>query len=120
MNGYIDFEGTTISPLWEVAVGPDWISDLNSGTVNWYGDSPVDQLCLWNAFHSTIAKHPFGSEWLRAYQEGMGFRRLTDHLELGVSVWGSADKSILVWVERSVDWAKDPAHRGMAMPEDAK
>ncbi|KAF8672543.1 Phosphotransferase enzyme family [Rhizoctonia solani] len=66
INGYIDSEGTTIAPLWQVAIVPQWIPDPNGDTANWYGGTPEDQRALWSAFHQTMDEHDTTGDWRKA------------------------------------------------------
>ncbi|KDN37881.1 hypothetical protein RSAG8_09855, partial [Rhizoctonia solani AG-8 WAC10335] len=40
VNGYIDFEATTVAPLWQAATVPSWIPDPDGDMANWYGGTP--------------------------------------------------------------------------------
>ena len=111
INGYIDFEATTISPLWEVAEVPQWIPDPDGDTANWYGGTEEDQRLLWETFHASVDKADKTGEWRRAYERGAPFRRLITYLGLGVANWKGSEG----WIDERLEWAK--ANPGIGMPE---
>ncbi|KAG8739860.1 hypothetical protein FRC10_005055 [Ceratobasidium sp. 414] len=82
INGYIDFEATTVVPF-----------------TNWYGGTPEDQRALWRAFHTTIDRHDHaltGGEWRKAYELGKPFRHFADRLCLDLEFW---DEEMEAWIK---------------------
>ncbi|KAF8747173.1 Phosphotransferase enzyme family [Rhizoctonia solani] len=111
INGYIDSEGTTIAPLWQVATVPQWIPDPNGDTANWYGGTPEDQRALWSAFHQTMDEHDTAGDWRKAYELGEPYRESAGRLGLGFQRWGQRMES---WLARRLEWAKK--HPGVGIP----
>ncbi|CAE6385253.1 unnamed protein product [Rhizoctonia solani] len=111
INGYIDSEGTTIAPLWQVATVPQWIPDPNGDTANWYGGTPEDQRALWSAFHQTMDEHDTTGDWRKAYELGEPYRESAGRLGLGFQRWGQRMES---WLARRLEWAKK--HPGVGIP----
>ena len=108
MTGLIDFEGTTVAPLWECAVVPGWLLDPDD-LESWYeGGPPQDRRRLLDAFWTTMND----TEWREIYQHGKPFRRLTNRLSLQIGVWSLMDEE---WVDERLAWAK--SHPGVAFPE---
>ncbi|KAF8594973.1 hypothetical protein BDV93DRAFT_457968 [Ceratobasidium sp. AG-I] len=115
VNGYIDFEGTTVVPLWQSATVPDWIPDPDSDMANWYGGTPEEQRALWLAFHPTIDQHDnalTGGEWRKAYELGEPFRNFADRFGLGISFWA---EHMEAWLKKRLEWSK--AHPGVGLLE---
>lgn len=118
VNGYINLEGATTAPLWLAATVPEWIPDPAGDTASCYGGTPSDHTRLWDAFNGTVDQCDTGGEWRRAHEEGKGFRRLADHLGLGVEVWGGRDGRLEGWVDERLRWAGWPGKEGVGMPEE--
>ncbi|KAF8748999.1 Phosphotransferase enzyme family [Rhizoctonia solani] len=112
INGYIDSEGTTIAPLWQVATVLQWIPDPNGDTANWYGGTPEDQRALWSAFHQTMDEHDTTGDWRKAYELGEPYRELAGRLDLGFQQW---DERMESWLARRLEWAEK--HPGIGIPE---
>ncbi|GAB1523835.1 hypothetical protein RhiTH_006985 [Rhizoctonia solani] len=111
INGYIDSEGTTIAPLWQVATVPQWIPDPNGDTANWYGGTPEDQRALWSAFHQTMDEHDTTGDWRKAYELGEPYRGFAGRLDLGFQQW---DERMESWLARRLEWAEK--HPGVGIP----
>ncbi|KAF8693964.1 Phosphotransferase enzyme family, partial [Rhizoctonia solani] len=111
INGYIDSEGTTIAPLWQVATVPQWIPDPNGDTANWYGGTLEDQRALWSAFHQTMDEHDTTGDWRKAYELGEPCREFAGRLDLGFQKW---DERMESWLARRLEWAEK--HPGVGIP----
>jgi hypothetical protein len=109
VTGIIDFEGTTISPLWECALLPRWLQDPDDPESSFEGGSPKERCILRTVF----LQHIEDVEWCAAYNHGKPFRQLTDRLHFQVGLWASADMK--AWIDKRLDWAKN--HPGVGIPE---
>jgi hypothetical protein len=70
---------------------------------------------LWDTFHQTIDRYDKDGEWRRAYECGAPFRRLADHLELGIKMWSDGIEN---WIDERLEWAI--VHPGRGMPEELR
>lgn len=116
VNGYIDFEATSVAPLWQSATVPQWIPDPDGDMAGWYGGTSEDQRALWSAFHTTIDQHDSvltGGEWRKAYELGKPFRDFADRLGLDVPFW---DEEMEDWLRKRLEWSKN--NPGVGMPEE--
>lgn len=109
MTGLIDFEGTTVAPLWECAVVPGWLLDPDDLEGKYEGGSPEDRKSLLDVFWTTMTD----TEWREIYEHGKPFRRLTDRLSYQVGVWSMRGGE--EWVDKRLAWGK--SHPGVALPE---
>ncbi len=111
--GLIDFEGATISPLWECARLPRWLQDPDDPESSYEGGPPESRQVLRECF-LTRMRH-LHEEWRMLSEHGKPFRLLSDRLQFEVGVWASKDMEI--WVDNMLAWAKD--HPGVGLVEPA-
>ncbi|KAF8812755.1 hypothetical protein BYT27DRAFT_7086344 [Phlegmacium glaucopus] len=109
VTGIIDFEGATISPLWECALLPRWLQDLDDPEGMYEGGSLECRQTLRTRFLDKIGD----GEWRTVYESGRPYRLLGDHLFWQIAVW--ADRGMEQWVNERLSWAKD--HPGVGFPE---
>ncbi|CAE6426132.1 unnamed protein product [Rhizoctonia solani] len=115
VNGYVNFEATTLVPLWQSATVPQWIPDPDGDMAGWYGGTPEDQKELWSTFHTTMdhLDHGLtGGEWRRAYEAGKHFRDFADRIHMGIPYWA---KEMEDRVKDRMEWAQQ--HPGVGMPD---
>ena len=108
VTGIIDFEGTTIAPLWECALLPRWLIDPDDPESSYEGGSAESRHKLRARFLEKV-----GNEWKVLYEQGKSFRLFCDRLQFQVGVWASDDME--AWVDERLAWAKD--HPGVGFPE---
>ena len=108
VTGIIDFEGTTIAPLWECALLPRWLQDPDDLESSYEGGSAEIRQTLRARFLEKV-----GNEWKVLYEQGKPFRLLCDRLQFQVGVWASDDME--AWVDERLAWAKD--HPGVGFIE---
>jgi len=109
VTGIIDFEGTTIAPLWECALVPRWLLDPDDDDESMYeGGSAESRQPLRELFLEKV-----NEEWKVLYEQGKPFRRLSFRLRLQVFCWSQKDME--EWVDERLAWAKD--HPGVGFPE---
>ncbi|KIM81102.1 hypothetical protein PILCRDRAFT_52520, partial [Piloderma croceum F 1598] len=100
----IDFEGTTVAPLWDCAVVPRWILPSKYEESSAIGLPEASRGAL-NAQFLEIMSHLYSSgEWRLAHTYGRPFRLLVDRLPFQIGVW--ADYSCEQWVDSRLSWAK--------------
>ncbi|KIJ33770.1 hypothetical protein M422DRAFT_264228 [Sphaerobolus stellatus SS14] len=113
VTGLIDFEGTTITPLWECAVIPRWLQPPDDPESSYEGGPAESRIALRAQFLDTVDKSNLGGEWRKAYELGRPFRELPSRLRYQVNVWAS--DSLEEWVDERLEWAK--AHPRVRFPE---
>ncbi|KAF8127591.1 phosphotransferase enzyme family-domain-containing protein [Boletus edulis] len=109
VTGLIDFEGTTVAPLWECAVVPGWLLDCDDPEGRYEGGSDEDRGRLLDVFWKTMDD----TEWREMYENGKPFRRLSDRLSFQIGIWSMRGGE--EWVDERLAWAK--LHPGISMPE---
>ncbi|QRV90410.1 hypothetical protein RhiJN_18428 [Ceratobasidium sp. AG-Ba] len=117
INGYIDFEGTTVAPLWLCATVPEWIPDPDGDMADWYGGTPEEQRELWLVFHTTMDQLDqtlTGGEWRKAFEQGKQFRNFASRLALHIPCWDNLEME--KYVQDALMWSKE--HPGVGMPVD--
>jgi len=100
VTGIIDFEETTIAPLWECALLPRWLQDPDDPEATYEGGSAENRQTLRARFLEKV-----GNDWKVLYEQGKPFRMLRDRLHFQVGVWASDDME--EWVDERLAWAKD-------------
>ncbi|KAI6028995.1 kinase-like domain-containing protein [Pisolithus marmoratus] len=110
VTGLIDFEGTTIAPLWECAVIPAWLQDPDDYEGGYEGGPAEDRGVLREIFWKVMDS----GEWNMLYEHGKLFRHFRLRLSLQVGPWAS--EGMEEWVDKRLAWAK--LHPGVAMPEE--
>ena len=116
MNGLIDFEGTTLSPLWTCATIPRWLQHPDDPESSYEGGPPELRAELRKVFIDSLGDGEGKVEWMKAYEDGRPYRRLTDRLSFLLGVWAS--DATEQWVDERLAWAKE--HPGMPFPEDVE
>ncbi len=109
MTGIIDFEGTTIAPLWECALIPRWLQHPDDEESSYEGGSAESRQTLRALFLEKVGNE----EWKVLCERGKPFRRLSGRLIFQVLVWASDDME--AWVDERLEWSKD--HPGVGFPE---
>jgi len=109
VTGLIDFEGTTIAPLWESALLPRWLGDPDDPESTFEGGSAESRQTLRALFFDRVGH----GEWRALYENGKPFRLLCDRLHFQVGVWASED--LEEWVDERHAWARN--HPGIGFPE---
>ncbi|KAJ7098639.1 kinase-like domain-containing protein [Mycena belliarum] len=84
IQGFIDFEGATVAPLWDCASMPLWLQDPDEWDGTHEGGSDERLRAL---FWERIKEEDPTGEWLRACEKGRWFRRFSNMLSLNVGVW---------------------------------
>ncbi|KAJ4000352.1 hypothetical protein F5050DRAFT_1532754, partial [Lentinula boryana] len=110
ITGLIDFEGATISPLWECAYMPRWLQDPEEWDGTHEGGTPSEKSSLRKVFFDKIKQIDKDGEWKRAHDHGHPFREFTNMLNFNVNVW--ADSSIERWVDARLQWAYEHPGEG--------
>ncbi|KAJ3784918.1 hypothetical protein GGU10DRAFT_270408, partial [Lentinula aff. detonsa] len=110
ITGLIDFEGATISPLWECAYIPRWLQDPEEWDGTHEGGTPSEKSSLRKVFFDKIKQIDKDGEWKRAHDHGRPFREFTNMLNFNVNVW--ADSSIERWVDARLQWAYEHPGEG--------
>jgi hypothetical protein len=87
VTGIIDFEGTTIAPLWECALLPRWLQDPDDPESSYEGGSAESRQTLRALFLEKVEN----GEWRAFYEKGKPFRLLCDRLQFKFRVWASED-----------------------------
>ncbi|KAJ3743723.1 hypothetical protein DFH05DRAFT_1497352 [Lentinula detonsa] len=111
ITGLIDFEGATISPLWECAYMPRWLQDPEEWDGTHEGGTPSEKSSLRKVFFDKIKQIDKDGEWKRAHDHGRPFREFTNMLNFNVNVW--ADSSIERWVDARLQWAYEHPGEGL-------
>ncbi|KAI6146803.1 hypothetical protein BKA82DRAFT_32150 [Pisolithus tinctorius] len=104
------FTRVTIAPLWECAVIPAWIQDLEDQEGGYEGGPAEDREKL----HEIFCKVMDSREWGALYEQGKLFRHFRLWLSLQVACWAS--EGVEEWVDKRFAWAR--LHPGVALPED--
>ncbi|KAF7373377.1 Kinase-like protein [Mycena sanguinolenta] len=110
VTGIIDFEGTTVAPLWECAYLPRWLQDPEEWDGTYEGGSAEEREVLRDLFLRKIQELDQTEEWIRAMERRRPFREFTNMLNFHVGVWASQEE----WVNERIEWSKN--HPGIAYP----
>jgi len=110
----IDFEGTTVSPLWDCATVPRWILPSNLEESSAIGLPKDTREALYRHFLEVVSHLDRSGEWHLAHTKGRPFRLLVDRLPFQIGVW--ADESVERWVDDRLSWAK--TYPGVGFPDD--
>ncbi len=113
VTGLIDFEGATISPLWECALLPRWLQDPDDPEGSYEGGPAEDRQVPREHFLKKV-QH-LNEEWGMLHERGKPFRMLCDRLNFDVNVWATSDME--AWVDKMLAWAKEHPGVGLVEPE---
>ncbi|KAG0699349.1 hypothetical protein DFH29DRAFT_809184 [Suillus ampliporus] len=113
VTGLIDFEAATVAPLWECAVIPRWLQDVDDPESSHEGGPSEMRSVLRAAFLSAMEESDLYPEWREAYDVGCPFRRFTNLLCFQANVWAS--NYLDIWVDERLEWAK--TYPGTGLPE---
>ncbi|KAG2117583.1 hypothetical protein DEU56DRAFT_839228 [Suillus clintonianus] len=92
VTGFIDFEVATIAPLWECAVIPRWLQDVDGPESSYEGGTSEERRVLHAAFLSAMEGSARYLEWR------------------GGNVCASNDHGI--WLDECPEWAKTHPRMG--------
>lgn len=95
VTGLLDFEGTTVSPLWECATIPRWLQDVEDEEGCYEGGTSAERAMLRETILTAMLDLPDGQEWLAQHELGRKLRPLTHRLHYQVGVWADLGG----WVE---------------------
>lgn len=113
VTGFIDFECSTIAPLWQCAKIPTWLLPETDEEHELGTEEEKENLRI--MFLQTVDRVDQSGEWQKAWEKGHPFRKFTSRLYYMAEVWGSKEAD--EWVEERLLWAKD--HPGIGFPESA-
>ncbi|KAJ7929011.1 hypothetical protein B0H13DRAFT_2542885, partial [Mycena leptocephala] len=81
ITGLIDFESTTVAPLWDCAYIPRWLQDPNEWDATYEGGAAEDRKPLRELFLKKIEQCDPTGEWIRALERGRPFREFTHRMD---------------------------------------
>ncbi|EDR02794.1 uncharacterized protein LACBIDRAFT_308055 [Laccaria bicolor S238N-H82] len=113
VTGLIDFERTTIAPLWECALLPRWLQHPADPEATYEGGDEATRQPLRTTFMDKVGS----GQWNVLYELGKPFRQLSDRLCYNVGSFKLASEFMESWVEERLAWAKD--HPGIGVRASA-
>jgi hypothetical protein len=106
--GFIDFETTSISPLWMCADHPWWLNEPSSDTIE--EKAMLDHLK--GVFNDAMrGQGKEGLEWLAVAEQGKHFRRFAQKLALTIDRWAFRREE--KWVDTRLEFAQQSPGSGL-------